>query len=36
MKIGFCLVAFVLLISSVYMAIMKKDNQIFVKFLQST
>ena len=32
MKIGFCLVAFVLLISSVYMAIMRKDNQIFVKF----
>jgi len=32
MKIGFCLVAFVLLISSVYMAIMRKDNQIFVNF----
>lgn len=32
MKIGFCFVAFVLLISSVYMAIMRKDNQIFVNF----
>ena len=32
MKIGFCFVAFVLLISSVYMAIMRKDNQKFVNF----
>jgi hypothetical protein len=32
MEIGFCLVAFILLISSVYMAIMRKDNQIFVNF----
>lgn len=32
MKIGFCFVAFVLLISSLYMAIMRKDNQIFVNF----
>jgi len=32
MKIGFCFVAFVLLISSVYMAIMRKDNQMIVNF----
>tara|TARA_B100001094_G_scaffold324150_1_gene376261 strand:- start:3498 stop:3947 length:450 start_codon:yes stop_codon:yes gene_type:complete len=32
MKIGFCLIAFVLLISSLYMAIMRKDNQMFINF----
>ena len=32
MKIGYCFVAFVLLISSIYMSIMRKDNKIFNDF----
>ena len=32
MKVSFCLIAFVLLISSCYLAIMKQDKQIFIDF----
>ena len=32
MKVSFCFIAFVLLISSLYMSIMKKDDQIFHSF----